>query len=92
MTKALVLLAPEGAMRVANGAPMPVMPAAAAAAAAAAASSAELGFCSDMPPHYLLLCWRYHHSCVNFCWVVGFCLTVDHYQMLRHRRQQLHLQ
>jgi hypothetical protein len=48
MTNALVLLAPEGAMRVVNGTPSPVMPAAAAAAAAAAASSAELGFCSDM--------------------------------------------
>jgi hypothetical protein len=48
MTSALVLLAPEGAMRVPNDEPTPAMPAA-AAAAAAAASSAEPGFCSDMP-------------------------------------------
>jgi hypothetical protein len=52
MTSALVLLAPEGAMRVAKELPTPGMP---AAAAAAAASSAGVGFCSDIPTHYLLL-------------------------------------
>jgi hypothetical protein len=53
ITSALVLLAPEGAMRVASEAPpMPAMPA--AAAAAAAASSAGEGFCSDISTAFCL--------------------------------------